>query len=212
MTLGAKMAAGLGIPSAVAGSAFLGKDLIFPKPTDNSVRAKLAKEGYEFMSSTDTGNWEKIYSVYKTKSGSDKFAQDEISNNEANETGVSKLRSACERALSGSEEALYLLARRFCVTPKTLDQLLTIKNISKLNTGKTNPNTDDTAWGLKVTEFKKNLDANKSKTSWTLTESESQSNANMNALKDGCQALLSKQTYEDKFYDNLENFKTWCSK
>ncbi|AEG73607.1 hypothetical protein MHF_1371 [Mycoplasma haemofelis Ohio2] len=208
MNLGSKIAAGTGMAGTVAGGSYL----LYPRSQDDSVKSKLIGEGYELMKGTDEAHWKKVYAVYKTKSGTDRFNGDGIQQDEGETSGISKLKKACEKSLSGSENSLYLLARRFCVVPKTLDQFLSLKNIGKLSTETTGTNADDSAWNAKETEFKKNLNTNNQSTSWNLSNESQKSAENVKTLKSKCKEMLTSETYQDGFYDKLEYFKNWCSK
>lgn len=128
------------------------------------------------------------------------------------EANINALKEACSKAISSTnyEKATLLVAEQFCVTPKTVTELL-IKNRVALNSKKEGGNAHDNHWNTKVNEYLSAKDNEKIDNIKISKEEPNKEKGKRDQLKSGCEELGKQKTYEPNFHTNSEKFEKWCS-
>ncbi|AEG73597.1 hypothetical protein MHF_1361 [Mycoplasma haemofelis Ohio2] len=211
----AKTALATGAAGGVAGGAYLASPHIFPEK--EKIEARLTKDKWEVLSFDGKDDkWKEIYNQYKTKELTDPSRFDkEIAKDEAESTGLPKLKKNCREALTQEfKESLYRTVTKWCVVPiGVADRLIALgENYKKINVESTDANTDDAEWKSKETDFKANLEFNNTYLGVTLPSSKGTQEENIKLLKEGCKKHMNKKNYESDFEGSMSKVKKWCGK
>ncbi|AEG73600.1 hypothetical protein MHF_1364 [Mycoplasma haemofelis Ohio2] len=203
-----------GAAGGVLGGAYLAKPYLFPEK--ENIRSKLEKAGWEILPHTgNDSDWTAIYEKYKLKAANDLSRLDEtVTQNEANNTGIPKLKKSCQSALSKEfSESLYKSAVRWCVVPVSVESRLQyLGGYTKINIDENNTSVDHETWKQREATFKSNSDKNSSDFGITFPASPSDQEANIKEIKKGCKKHLERKNYEDDFGSSIQNARRWCSK
>ncbi|AEG73643.1 hypothetical protein MHF_1409 [Mycoplasma haemofelis Ohio2] len=213
-TLLAKSAAATGAIGGIAGGAYLIKSHLFSG--QESIRSKLEKEGWVLLSHEGKeSEWTTIYGKYKKKETKDPSKLDEtVTKNEADNSGIPKLKRSCELALSKEfSESLYKSIIRWCVTPVSVEERLKyLGNYTKINVEDSDATTDNDIWQTREATFKSDLTKNNQYLGVDLPSTPDNKAENIKKLKTGCRNHLGRKNYEDEFESSIEKVKDWCGK
>ncbi|OAL10454.1 hypothetical protein A6V39_00120 [Candidatus Mycoplasma haematobovis] len=215
MTITTKLVStGLAI-SAIGGAGYTANYFL----NQNTLGKALEAKGHTLLNfdtnkKDDKDTWNPIvlaYSKSTTKFEGTTITIPPSSSETPNQENINELKNACAKAISltNYKNPTASVAEQFCVTPKTIEEL--VKKDRDVLNSTANTNNHDSNWDSKVTEYLSAED-NEKITSVSITSSEpSDKPAKREKLKAGCLGIKSKKTYEPDFHSNLAKFTKWCS-
>ncbi|AEW45140.1 hypothetical protein MHC_01370 [Mycoplasma haemocanis str. Illinois] len=207
-----KIVCGLGVTGAVGvGCYFVAMNLSTSKK--EKLLDRLSKEKFTLLS-FENGNeaeWKKIVSEYEKHGTTNKLLGVNLvsTGNDKEQKNISAIKLACKSLVNGEDisEDSYVKARRWCVVPKKVKEVLISLN-RKILKHEPSENQDDNIWTSKVGIYNHQTD-NLPSITWNQSD-----NANkISELKKGCKALLDKDTltYNEQFLSEYEKTYKICT-
>ncbi|AEG73562.1 hypothetical protein MHF_1326 [Mycoplasma haemofelis Ohio2] len=184
----------------VATGTYLTKDYWLPSSKEEkktiankSVSQFLVENQYTLLDTNSQDKWSEVLEKYK------KAYPQGI-------TEVSKLQSYCKDLLDkkGFGESDYKEARRWCVSPVSVNNRLSLFGRKALST-ETSQNADDTQWNGKLSSHANALSNKLSR------EFSGDASANLKAIKEECKTLNDKTNDEESFDEDFSKSMSWCS-
>ncbi|AEW45216.1 hypothetical protein MHC_01750 [Mycoplasma haemocanis str. Illinois] len=216
MSVLSKLAMGLGGAGVVGtGCYFVVSNFSSPEKIKEKLSSRLAREGFDllnFDSETSVSqNWKDILVEYKKQgeATSEKFPFSlAASGTDEEKKNVDFLKEACRILVDSEDESndAYIKARRWCVVPKTVKEILGKLNKRNLKY-ENNESEDNDVWKSKIGKY----DHSKLPLSG-ITWPGSGDDQKVSELKKGCKTLLEKttKTYSKDFTTEYETAVSWC--
>ncbi|CBY93014.1 hypothetical protein HF1_10060 [Mycoplasma haemofelis str. Langford 1] len=190
----AKLVLGLGATSAtVGGGVWVVKSMEgSPKVT---IKDRLKRDGYSPLDVGKSDGWSEVLNAYNQKKDSPDLRFDH-GNEQISEQ---RLKDTCAEVFKEDEkDSKYEKAKKWCVIPNSVSQVLVSKSLKVLDTSKTGEE-DKTKWEPLKTQYKDNDIPNFSLTS-----------QDWKVLRTKCKDLVGKKPWDDDYKTSITHAERWC--
>ncbi|AEW45224.1 hypothetical protein MHC_01790 [Mycoplasma haemocanis str. Illinois] len=191
----------LGAGGVVGGGIVLSSQFLL-KTQRKNIKDHLAKDGYQILDIKASEHWTNILNSYKKDGNIWKLEGKDISN-------IEDLKSVCNsKATSDYSEVLYKSFTKWCVVPRTAEDLLR-GNFSLLESDDSHA-TDKEAWKHNVNAYETAKKGEQYSLSDVSFKDKTGEDDKTKALKKGCKDRKGKFTYDVDLDSSLGEIKKWC--
>ncbi|OAL09982.1 hypothetical protein A6V39_03655 [Candidatus Mycoplasma haematobovis] len=181
----------------------------------NSIGDKLEREKYILLSQ-DSQTWSTILDKYKEVTASKtNFKFDDFDGNKpsgSDKEAVDILKDHCQKTLSKKEtdadsNAVFEKARKWCVVPISVTEILDKQGFKALDTGATK-----TGWEAKIKGYKTAAAGVQKIANLTLsTDANTTIEKDYTDIKEKCRTISTVKNHDATFEETLKGFELWCA-
>ncbi|AEG72705.1 hypothetical protein MHF_0429 [Mycoplasma haemofelis Ohio2] len=204
MTNLTKGLASLGVAGAAAGGGILIKNQLTPNEEKPSVSKRLENEGYTILKESMDSDWSTTLTKHKdTQVKHPKFL---LTSQE-----LPSLKAACKDVLVRTDvsEDNYKKAKKWCVKPVSIGDLIKAKRLNLLDTTKTDE-TGKEQWKPLADEYVNTGKGVNQITGLTLPLTSGNREDDWKQLRTKCKELIAKDFWSEQYGDELSKSIMWC--
>ncbi|CBY92976.1 hypothetical protein HF1_09680 [Mycoplasma haemofelis str. Langford 1] len=187
-----KAASGLGVAAAtVGGGIFVAKGMEgSPSTPKSTVQDKLKQNGYSPLDLEKSDGWSEVLGAYNQHKNNLSIRFDHGDR----EISEQELKDACSSAFNSDDK--YENAKRWCVVPYSVSQVLTSKSFKVLDV-----DSDEDEWDNLKGQYKEN----------EIPGLVLRSTEDWQSLRTKCKELVEKKPWSDGYEDSISHATRWCT-
>ncbi|AEG72772.1 hypothetical protein MHF_0500 [Mycoplasma haemofelis Ohio2] len=205
MTNLTKGLASLGTIGAATGGGILIKNKLSSGEKEISVSRRLTKEGYTLLNASVDAEWNTTLEKHK----SDQIKHPKF---QPTSSDLRALQEACKSILRKTEvsEDDYKKAKKWCVKPVSVRELIKAKNKNLLDVDKSGDENKG-EWQKLSERYEKEGKGSKAIEGLTIPPSSGKTEDDWKQLRTKCKELADKDFWSDKYDEELDKVIMWCT-